>query len=241
MAEALFNVRITNSNGNTDDYTNNNSLSTPFEIVPQRTNGVVIQLRTNNFSLETTWKLLDSEGNIVDSRAVWGLSNNTTYIDTIPNLSGCYRLLVEDSDDDGISFWANNDGNGNVAISDLTNLPINVWDAVGTDFGGFVVYEFVAGEITPTEELGDIRLLEVFPNPSTGRFQVELGGFEETVQLRVHNAIGQVVHEQNVSNAYRATSTTIDLNGFDDGMYYMEIREKDKVYVEKLVKYSTGF
>ncbi len=233
--DAQFRVSISNPNGGQDEYTNNNDLSTAFKVVDQRPNGVVIKIKTNLQANETSWKLLDINGNLIASR-IGGMSPNTNYIDTVANLNGCYRLLIEDSDDDGISFWANNDGNGSVSMSNFTTLPINVFEPLATDFGKIIVYEFVAGDITSVEDLADDRLFEVYPNPSKGIYQLELGGFDEEVQIYIQNQLGQIIEQFRISNAFQLHQQSIDLQKYPNGIYYLELVEAGKRRSKKIVK-----
>lgn len=234
--EAIFEVSVYNPNGSTDEYSNNNTQSTPFKVVPNRKEGVVIQLRTNNAPLETSWTLTDIDGNVVASRGGF-LSANAIYIDTIQDLHGCYRLYVEDSDDDGISFWANNDGNGSVAISNFTSLPVNAFDAIATDFGRSVTYEFTAGDIAvSTDNIVDNRLFEVYPNPSYGHFQVKLGGFKGEISMNLYNQLGQQILTKPITEAFQINQTNLDLSDFDNGIYYLEVIDKRQILSKKLVK-----
>ena len=47
------------------------------------------------------------------------MSSFTTYNDTIRNLIGCYSLTFSDSDEDGISWWANGDGDGFIRMKPI--------------------------------------------------------------------------------------------------------------------------
>ncbi|MFB1004126.1 MAG: hypothetical protein QMC70_08320, partial [Bacteroidia bacterium] len=66
--------------------------------------------RTNNAGNETKVSIKNEWGNEVFSRDNFGA--NEIARDTIMLGPGCYNLTIEDSDDDGLSFFANNDGSG---------------------------------------------------------------------------------------------------------------------------------
>jgi hypothetical protein len=66
---------------------------------------VSLYIQTDNWAEETSWELLDENGNTVDSGN--GLANNTNY-EYDWNLSyGCYTLNVYDTYGDGVeaSIW----------------------------------------------------------------------------------------------------------------------------------------
>ena len=65
----------------------------------------VLWVRTNNFGAETKYKIIDQFNNVVLDRN--SLSNNTDYKDTLKFAPGCYKLILEDAGEDGLSFWAN--------------------------------------------------------------------------------------------------------------------------------------
>lgn len=64
--------------------------------------------------------------------------------------------------------------------------------------------------------------IKVYPNPTAGVFQLELGDFagkDLTVQLM--DAVGKVVHTQNLSAA--SATESFDLSGFSPGIYYLSV------------------
>ncbi len=230
--ESTFTASVSNPNGGADQYSNNDLRSTNFDLVPTYGTDVVIRLRTNGAGHETNYWVYDIDGNVLASRT-GNLDNFTLYTDTLYGLNGCYRLYVEDSDDDGIEWWANNDGTGSVGIKSLDAS----YKFLEPDFGGFIQYEFFAGEITPTFEVEAQQFLNVYPNPSRDIFFAELEGYKGEIQINVVNQIGQVLQSKQFDNlSGDILSTTFDLTAYDSGMYYLEIQQEDKIEVRKLVK-----
>ena len=227
-----FQVTISNPNGGTDEYANNNEESSTFKIVPQIGTDVVIRMQTNLVGNETSWRVFDANGNLVKSR-VGGLSSSTSYLDTLFNLNGCYQLLIQDSDDDGISFWANGDGSGNIKIKSIGDAYLNL----EPDFGKLLVYEFIAGDITPTYNLVVNKSINIFPNPSSDIFNVELDGYSGDIQLELINSIGQVLKTINLENHSNGfLQQQFDLNNFSSGIYYLKIHHENITEVKKLIK-----
>jgi hypothetical protein len=72
--------------------------------------------------------------------------------------------------------------------------------------------------------------LAVFPNPSTGRFQVELGGQE--VPYRILDLGGRSVQQ----GVFNATLNTIDLSSEQEGVYLLQLLGEGEVRTTRLVK-----
>jgi len=72
--------------------------------------------------------------------------------------------------------------------------------------------------------------LNIYPNPSSGIFRLKLNDDQLNNQVQVFDLSGKLVLAE--SNA-----TELDLSTFNDGMYLMQMRAKDKLYRAKLIKY----
>jgi hypothetical protein len=230
---STFYAAVSSPNGATDEYANNNEMSSPFDIVNFHNNDVILTLRTNNAYWETRYTLTDSEGNIVHERGD-GLSASTLYVDTLENLNGCYKLHITDSGSDGISWWANNDGNGYIQVRGVGESAVTL----EPDFGALLVYEFIAGDgVTDVETVENNKFINVFPNPSSDIFNVELDGFSGDLQISLTNHLGQTIYTGKINNPGGGfNSTQLDLSNELDGIYYLNIVDGDQTLVRKLVK-----
>ncbi|MBK7221539.1 MAG: hypothetical protein IPH94_09470 [Saprospiraceae bacterium] len=183
----VFTVSVSLPNGKTDAYSGNNQLSTTFAAVPKHTSTIIIDMRTNGASNETSWVLTDVEGNILKQRK-GGLSPNKDYTDTIKNLNGCYLLKISDTGDDGISFWANSDGSGYLGIRSL-GQPVKQFNG---DFGKEINYQFVASTEVATDEPVEVSAeINVYPNPTAGQLNIECSGIEEDGQFIITDVMGR--------------------------------------------------
>ena len=87
-------------------------------------------LQTNSGSIglnqsETSWDIFDRDNNLVYESANGGsLMINSQYRDTLVFDDG-YTFLMNDTDDDGIDFWANNDGAGMARFRKLEQAGLN--------------------------------------------------------------------------------------------------------------------
>ncbi len=65
--------------------------------------------------------------------------------------------------------------------------------------------------------------LSVFPNPTTGTVHIELPEPEETLSVKVYNAMGQAVESRTIQNG---TMLTLDIEG-QNGIYFIEVSNKE--------------
>lgn len=80
--------------------------------------------------------------------------------------------------------------------------------------------------------------LNVFPNPTNGIAQVVFNGFsvEDTYMIRVHNATGQIIFEENVPAGAIAYRTEIDLSFAASGVYIVTAFGSDQITSKRLIK-----
>ncbi len=226
-----FFAEIIEVNGSADEYENNNKKVSSYKVVPHLQGDVIINMRTNLASGETKWYLKDENGVTIKSRT-FGLSTNTTYRDTISDLNGCYYLEVIDSGQDGISWWANNDGSGFIRLrSDGAG-----WTNLEPDFGGGFIYAFTAGDIVAVEDVELVELdINIYPNPSTGIFNIELQGVK-TVQIEVYDQLGRiVVSEEKGSLNKNYDEVQLNMSDISPGVYFVSIRSNEGRSVKKVI------
>ena len=81
-------------------------------------------------------------------------------------------------------------------------------------------------------EVADVKqnTFKVFPNPTNGLLNIELGNTEKYM-VSIYNVLGQVV----LSESINTISAVIDLSSFDKGVYTIEVKDKEVVYTEKII------
>ena len=193
----VFHATVKNPNNGTDEYDLNDHYETGFTIPDVVPTHFFIEFKTNNAASESSYQLLDDNGNVLFER--FGMSNNTLYRDTLNFGLGCYQFRVQDTDDDGISFWANNDGNGYVRIREVGGGVVKGFDP---DFGQSIIYNFTIDFPLSYEELNDVHAIDVYPNPTQGKFYVEAGSISEAI-IDIYNAQGQLLSLIHISEPTR--------------------------------------
>lgn len=75
-----------------------------------------------------------------------------------------------------------------------------------------------------------------FPNPSNGKFQVELKGFSKNQQLviNINNAQGIVIHQIWLNPGFD-NRLSVNLSGFPRGVYFIQAVSKDRTAAGKVI------
>jgi len=216
----VFNVEITEVNGNTDEDATNNKLSSNFNAAMQLPSTFIVELTTNLNSVggisETSWEIIDVVSNAVvakrDNAAV-----TTTYTDTVNLRDGMYKLVVSDAGCNGLYWWANpNGGSGSLKVRrTVSPLPYSLPGYFSGDFGcGFTQYFNVIWPDAITEVASPV--ISVYPNPAQTNIKVSLEGLAQTEgQIQVRDMMGRVVLMQDVT----AEVSDIDVSAFTNGVY----------------------
>ena len=76
--------------------------------------------------------------------------------------------------------------------------------------------------------------MQLYPNPGSDVVQLELDDFDLNAQyiMTIYDATGKVVVEENIQNAL----TRVDVSGFENGLYIVEVRSGENTIRERLVK-----
>lgn len=209
-----FHVKVKDPNAAIDEYSYNNAYTSEFSVPDVIPANFFVWFRSNNAASETKYELFDHTGNLLFSRQ--GMSNNTEYKDTFNLGVGCYTFIITDSDDDGISFWANNDGSGYVRFRQVGGPVVKSFNP---DFGGSVVYNFTI-DFPLAYEAPELDMdFKLYPNPAKEQFMIE-GGRVEEAQLTVYNSLGQIVSLNSIKGHNRIECNTVDL---PKGIYFVEL------------------
>ena len=223
----VFQVSLSNPNGQSDEYLDNNIMGTPFAHVPQYEEKFAVWTQTNsgggNVS-ETSWKFLNDDGSLYNISQTMYI--NTQYRDTIEFESGCYTFIVEDTDEDGLDYWNNSDGVGYVK---LRNVPGTWFSDFNADFGTNIIHNFRVGTILSSENIFD--KLDVFPNPATDNIRLE-SAFLINSEIKILNLLGEEIY----SKTANSNSESISISAFPNGIYTIQVQENNTSIIQKFVK-----
>lgn len=165
----VFRAQILKVNQATDNYLLNNTFASPFEVSERIPGKFIVEVRTNNYYSENSYKIYDEAGNAVPGTSTFTASN-TYYRDTL-TLDGCYKLKVTDSGNDGMQWWANTaQGSGFVRLKKANGTLIKTFQP---DFGGGFEYQFSTVDDTGIGDTPEETEIRLYPNPASGYFMVE--------------------------------------------------------------------
>jgi len=210
-----FHVHVKDPNSGVDEYSYNDSYTADFTIPDVVPSNFIMLFKTNNAAHESAWYLMDDIGNVIFSRN--NMTNNTIYRDTFNLSLGCYTILITDTDDDGIDFWANNDGTG---VARVEHVGGGVVTFIEGDFGGSFRYNFTIDIPLTYEELNNNMDINVYPNPAVDMFIVEGEKIEEAT-VTIMNSMGQVVDLPSSVSTNKIEFNTVEI---PKGVYFVNIK-----------------
>lgn len=80
--------------------------------------------------------------------------------------------------------------------------------------------------------------LIIYPNPNNGTFSLKFKTEEkDNFQLKITNAIGQIIYEENINSFTGEYGKEFDMRKFEKGIYMLSIANSNKKIVRKLVTY----
>ena len=230
-----FMAQIEQVNGSptVDEFDPNNRKSTEVALAEQLPPSIRFELRTNNAASETFWRLEDAAGNILYSGD--NLSNSTTYRDTFDLDPGCYMLLIGDRDEDGLSFFANNDGSGRITLRNVGGDFF--YENINPNFGTEYRKYFTVGYGLNTIELRSPELqVSVYPNPNQGQFQVDLAEpLKGDLNLKLRDLQGRIVRDFNYLLNATSTELKVEVSSLTKGFYLLELEHAKGRYQERIL------
>jgi hypothetical protein len=233
-----FTAYVSNVNGTfgNDEYLKNSVKQVKFD-APEVINGpFFVWLTTNNKAVENSYRLIDASGNVIFQRNQ--LANQTQYKDTFDLAPGCYSVIIEDSDNDGLSFWysaqVEGESNGQMRLRYLGGSYIEIFPG---DFGRYHRYDFSVGFGVGLEEAKLDHEIAVFPNPAQQEATVEISGFVGAkATLQLFDIMGKLWIETPMEASESFASVTLDLKDLPIGTYVAKVLTEKQVYAKKIIK-----
>lgn len=230
QATNTLNLSVSNPNsGSTDENSVNNALasSTWQNVLSYVPGTYTLNLQLDNYGSETTWKFYDQSNTVLASGGPYTDNNAQLITETVAYTgTGCVRFEILDSYGDGICC---NYGQGSYTVIDPQSAVV----ATG---GQFSSSESAPWNLDPNAVSVDNNLdgmVGVFPNPTTGKFIVNLG--EEIAgasRITVMSLEGKVLFTTEIEvNTFEG-----DLSNFSNGMYFVKVENAGGVSIKKITK-----
>lgn len=229
----VFVAEITGVNGIADEYGINNKYYSDFEaplVIPG--DRFVVNLKTNNFPNENSWKILNANGEEVMSRN--NFVANTDYKDTIDLPWGCYTFILEDTDKDGLSFWANNDGSGFIRFRRAE--AASIFKTFNGDFGTNLVVPFtLGGALGSSTPFLDEDFFSVYPNPTSEMVFIQAQLKEkQDARLELISLSGALIQTVTLGSV-KEINYEFNLQSTAKGIYFLHLKGEKTNQVKKLV------
>ncbi|MFN8338957.1 MAG: LamG-like jellyroll fold domain-containing protein [Saprospiraceae bacterium] len=229
-----FGVEIKTVNGSADQNIQNNNMVN--DIIPVKTmeKGIIVSIKTNSQPQETKWTIKDNAGNILKTSRL-NMEANKTYNDTLANIEGCFQLQFTDSDQDGISWWANGDGVGAIRAKAIGSE----WMTFNPDFGSEFTFNFISG-IPSSAEDGFAQNIDfkIIPNPTYGLSDLIFSNVSGRVVLNVIDQCGKIrTSKEYFASENEVNKIQLDLSALPAGLYFVQISGQNASNAIKMVKY----
>ncbi len=197
-----------NPGGNIEEATFSEAPNAPSTLV-------TLELITDNYASETTWKLFNSNGSVVAQDPAGNYANNQTYTQSFSlNPNECYTFTIYDSYGDGICCSY---GQGSYKLRNSWGAPVIF--AQGGQFGASDSRGFVAPATVGMDENTLEQNLRAYPNPTNGLLTLDLG-MAGAASVEVFNVLGERV----LSNSLQGSGArTIDLGALTNGIYVVNV------------------
>lgn len=239
-----FYTSISLPNYGNDEYSLNNQLTSSFTLPPVYDSTIIVEYNTNRASDETNYKFQDQHGNVLYSKDTF--PDNSWVRDTFKFDDGRYVFTMTDSDEDGIDFFANNDGSGSLRFERLDQSVIKFFNG---DFGTSITHHFTVGyrlgqgpadqtctaNVNVPQKPSQDNRLSIYPNPTNGRFQVDLNlTHEQDGSIRVIDVTGRELLQRSFTDV-KSNRLSIDGQSLDNGLYFIVVQTKMRTYSEQIV------
>lgn len=219
-------VEANNPNGQPDQYPGNNTYSLTMGSAPGVTSPVSLALMLDQNPQETTWKLMNSTGEVLYSGGPYTQPNQFIVQQFILPDADCYSFVINDAGGDGLL------GNGLYKLAYAGNMIF----AEGKSFGMEDHTQFGIG-LTDVAENYTANDFEVFPNPAGKIANVSFFLKKSAmVQVAVCNSHGKIVYESE-SRFYSPGEQAHSFNSseFSPGIYFLRLNIEGESHIKKLI------
>jgi len=234
LANNTVTFSLIDPNGNLDQNLANNDGSTSFThyaTAGQVSSGfvagnVTIDITTDAYGSETTWKLIDDNGIVVadggpyNNLSAAGETIQPTETATV-NLNECYTFIIEDSYGDGMNGQY---GAGGYTIEDASG---NIISQNGSHVASSADFQTIDQENfnvdnANTAILDNSNIISVYPNPVKN--QLNIKGNIESVEI--YDVFGKLV--------LTSTKNTINTIDLANGVYILNIQSNNKIITKRI-------
>jgi len=228
----IFTVTVSQPNGLKDEYADNDSYTTHFDMPDLYNETIVLNYKTNQRPQDFTYQIRDINGEVLFEKK--NLSNSKLYKDTLYLPDGCYTLELTDKYHYGLSYWAYpQQGNGYFRIN---NIKGKLLKSFNPDFGIGIFYSFDLGDVFYVNDINLKSIMTVFPNPTEDKIVLKIQDyFIGNANLSIYNYRGDLLVQDKVfiGNQF---DKTYDISSYPNGVYYVRIFNNKIDITNKFIK-----
>lgn len=187
---------------------------------------VELLIFTDKKPTETSWKVLNSKGETIDEGGNY-TEERKTYKEMVNfKIDDCYRVVFYDTGGDGICC-AN--GNGYIKLTQMNTDGTSKEIYKGYYSGSEFTVSFNMANVIPVSvsEVGN-KTLKVYPNPSNGRFTIDIAT-ESDFTASVYDYSGKLVKQ------IKMTDNELNLTDLPNGVYAVQFISKDIISTNKII------
>jgi len=234
--QVTFNIIASGDVSSSDD-----SLSVTFTPSIESHAFLYIDVNTDYYPGETSWKIVDANGQEVmsgnyeegndNSSGGGGGEAGMTYNYAASLESGCYTFVAMDESGDGQSSSTSGVSQGSIVVTDADGLELL---NISGNWGG---YQSVIFEVTYGLELEDLaeERVTVYPNPTSENANVAITlSQSEDVTLQLINALGQTVFLNSSKMCAGQNTFELPLGALEGGFYVLNTIIGDRELTKKL-------
>ena len=219
-------TEITSVNGGADGYTGNNVYDFEFYRADFLEEAAYLYIGLDDHPEETTWKLFNYEGDVVQEGGPYSIPNDIKLIELGFTSSSCYRLEMYDAGNNGFSgsgFYQVVYGTNSIAFG-------------GTTFEDKDVNEITYDIVGIDEQTDDVSNLKVYPNPVSDKVTVSMTlSAANTVSVEVYDLLGKKVMNRDMGvQPAGAVDVSFDVNKLQTGVYLIKSNVGGQVNVNKV-------
>jgi len=194
-----------------------------------------LELNLDCFGEETSWEIIDEQGNILHFGDNYSSNENGQNIARSFCLpGGCYEFVLKDAAGNGLAGGeqANCEINGSMQFRRIMNSQIiGEISSENANFGSELRIPFCASGLGFEEQLHKNELI-IYPNPSAGTLQIA-HDLSTPGELMVIDGLGRIVFSSHLPSG---SLHTFELNDLQKGMYTILVNHQQTVSTAKWVK-----
>lgn len=204
-----FVIEATEINGNNDGYPVDNiyeiSVAEPLVI---EDGYIKLQLKTGNDPENLTIEIKNMDnGEVLYSFEYEEPKTIYNHEMTLPEI-GCYRMTIRNTEGNGFGggFWG---------VRDSDNTTLMVGTSTDNDFRYEFAFEFDNKSVN-VEEIESLNDVNIYPNPASSVINVTATNL---TKIKIYNAVGQLIHNEEASS----DNVTVDTQNWTNGFYYVTV------------------